>query len=112
MTRLKAKDLFQGMRLLKAIDFKEKSKEVLLAIAKDSTKTEQEKGIDFIMFLLNVATEQKCEKEIYNFLSGPFEMSAEEVESLDAIEFLENITKVADFNEWKDFFSKAVRGVK
>lgn len=112
MTKLKAKDLFQGIRLLKAIDFKEESAQFFADVIKDNSKTEQEKGMDFIMFLMDLATEQKCENEIYKFLASPFEMTSEEVANLDALDFLENVTKVANFNEWKDFFSKAVKAMK
>jgi len=53
--------------------------------------------------------EKNSEKVLYEFLAGPFEMKPEEVENMDPLEWMENMSKLADFKTWKAFFTTGVR---
>ena len=62
--------------------------------------------------MLEKAAEPKTEKEVYAFFAPIFEMKEEEIKKMDAIEFLESVTKIASLERWRDFFSLAVKSQK
>lgn len=71
-------DLFNVARVLNELDVKSD----IVSIC-EGTGTIQEKGFDVIFNILNKASQKDVEKRIYDVLSGPFEMTAQEVEKVD-----------------------------
>lgn len=105
MRKLKSSDLFAFARCIKNIGIKEEIQKV----AKESNTVGDiwEKGFDLIYSLFEKAIEKKSEGFIYEFLSGPFEMTSEEVENMDLLEMMEGVSQLADFKTWKAFFTTA-----
>lgn len=106
MRNLQAKDLFDAARVVKFI----KPHQVINEVYKDETidKTNaRATGIAIIFGVLEHATEKQCEDKIFEFLSGPMEMTAKEVAEMDHIELIESIFKIASLEKWKDFLSRA-----
>ncbi len=106
MRKLKTSDLFAMARCLKAIGLKDEIKK----IAMEANKVEDiaAKGFDYFYILFEKAVDKKSEKPIYEFLSNPFEMTAQEVENLELTELFKGISEVADIATWKAFFKTAV----
>lgn len=109
MRSLKTKDLFSAVRLIKEIGVREEIKKVALEKGEKDANTV---GFDLLFSIIEKATEKNTEQKLYEFLSGPFECEAKDVEEMDLLELLENITQVADINKWKDFLSKAAQLIK
>jgi hypothetical protein len=110
MRKLKTSDLFAFARCLKDIGLKDEIKKI--AMEANNVGDIAEKGFDYFYILFEKVTDNKSEQAIYEFLSGIFEMTPEEVEKMDPIEWLDNLTKIADFNAWKTFFTTAARLMK
>lgn len=105
MRKLKTSDIPSFCRCLKKIGLKDK----ILAVAKeaDSAKDVWDKGFDMIWGIFDLATEAEGEEALYEFLAGPFEMTAKEVEDLDIETLFNNFKHLADENNLAVFFKSA-----
>lgn len=57
-----------------------------------------------IVFMKQAGTDEN-RKKIYQFLSGPFEKTAEEMKAMPLIEVAKGLCQIADIDEWKAFLS-------
>lgn len=106
MRKLNTGDLFAFSRMVRKIGLKDKIKEVTMQA--DSVKDIAANGFDMIYTLFEVATEKQAEKEIYKFLSSPFECTEKEVEEMPIAQLFEQIKEVADIDTLKLFFKQAL----
>lgn len=107
MRKLNTGDLFKAARMIKKMGIKEDLEK--FAEKLDENATQEGAGVDLIMLILEKATENETERLIYEFLSGPFETKAEDVEKMDLFEMVETLFTVADVEKWKGLFQKALR---
>lgn len=105
MRKLKTPDLFAFIRTLKNIGIKDEIK--VLAKKEKNIKDAWSKGYELIWNILDKATEKKAEKHIYEFLSGPFELSAAEIEDLDISVLFDMLKQLAEENDLVGFFERA-----
>lgn len=110
MRKLKTSDIFTFARCLRDIGIKDEIKQI--AIEANNVGDIAEKGFDYFYILFEKVTENNSEQAIYEFLSGIFEMTPDEVANMDPIEWLDNMTKIADIKAWKTFFTTAARLMK
>lgn len=103
MRNLQTKDLFNLARLINKLDIKEEIKNI------DFKKSQEEAGFDLIFIILNKANDKGIENAVYQFLSGPFEISEEEVSCLDPLELVKNLFEIASIDKWRAFIKQAVR---
>lgn len=108
MRDLQTKDIFAFVRVLNKIGVKEELKQKATAPTADVESV----GYDIIFMLLEKAAEPEAEKEIYSFLAPIYEKTVEELKSMDAIEFMESLTKIASIERWQSFFSSAAKLMK
>lgn len=101
MRNLQNKDVFAIGRIISKANLKEELKEI--TINKDADV--ESMGFDILFALFTSCSEKEVEQEIYTFFADIFEMTAEEVSSLDPLETIELMKKVADWKKWKTFFS-------
>lgn len=101
MRNLQNKDVFAIGRIISKANLKEELKSITIEKETDV----ETMGFDILFALLTHCSEKEVEIEIYNFLADLFEMSVEEVSSLDPLETLEKMKKIADWKKWKTFFS-------
>lgn len=113
MRTLQTRDIFSACRLLSAIGAKEELKE--LASKAEENKDKKSKfdtGFDFIFGIIEMATAENAEKEVYGFIADIFECDWEAVRDMDPMELFEKLEKVADFGKWKDFFKRVAALMK
>lgn len=110
MRKLVTADVFSLCRCLKNIGVKEQFRTI--AQDADSAADVWNKGFDLIWGLFDVATETNGENEVYNFLSGPFEMTPEEVKQLPIDMLLDNMRQMVTENNLSIFFKSAARLMK
>lgn len=110
MRKLKTSDIPAFCRCLKKIGVKDQ----IQAISKeaDSAKDMWDKGFDLIWGIFDLATEAEGENALYEFLAGPFEMSAKEVADLDFEILFANLKQLADENNLTVFFKSAAKLMK
>lgn len=110
MRKLKTSDIPAFCRCLKQIGIKDKIQE----IARDSTNTEDafKRGFDLLWSIFDLATESAGEQHLYEFLAGPFEMTAQEVADLEISTLLDNLKQLAAENDLTGFFKYAGRLMK
>ena len=108
MRDLQTSDIFAFVRLLNKIGIKEDIKSKAL----QQTADIESLGYDIIFMLMEKAAEPSAEKEIYAFFAPIFEISEKEIREMDAIEFLEKITKIASVERWRDFFTSVAKLTK
>lgn len=108
MRKLKTTDLCAAIQLVaKHEDLKNEIKETL-----DSTDTEKLSandmplGVDVIWVILNNMSNPKGCELICNFLAGPFECTAKEVEDMEIDELINNLEILVTENNLYDFFAK------
>lgn len=110
MRKLKTSDIPSLCRSLKKLGLREKFKE--LAQNADNAGDLWNRGFDLIWELFDAATDGTGETAIYEFLAGPFEMTAQEVADLDLDELFSNCQKLATENNLGAFFKSAARLMK
>lgn len=110
MRKLKTSDIPVFCRCAKKLGVKD----AIQSIAKesDTMKDIWEKGFDLIWSLFDAATEHDGEMCIYEFLAGPFEMTAEDVRDLDMDVLIGNIQQLIRENNLVTFFKFAAVSMK
>ncbi len=110
MRKLKTADIPVFCRCVKRLGMKDKIREI--AQAADSIQDVWSFGFDFVWDLFDIATEQTGEMALYEFLSGPFEMTPEEVRDLDLDVLIPNVQKLVQENNLAGFFKFAAASMK
>lgn len=108
MRNLQTPDIFAFVRMLNKIGIKDELK--AKAISQDANV--ESLGYDIIFMVLEKLSDKEAESEIYTFFAPIFETSEEELKSMDAIEFLDSVTKIASIERWKAFFSSVAKLMK
>lgn len=108
MRKLNFGDSFKAARLIKELNLKEELKE----IASNQEQDQYESGVEIIYTILEKGTTKDCEQRIYDFLSGPLEITPEEVKELELFEVVDKIFKIADIEKWKVFIQSVAKLTK
>ena len=124
--RLQSKDIFLMTKIISKIGLSEfaalyqngSAKDAISALISKKASEKAKKDDDFISIGIEIAMElaevvltnmNKCENEIYQLLSNVSNLSVKEVETLDAVIFLEMIIEFVQKEEFKDFFKVVSR---
>lgn len=110
MRKLKTSDIPVLSRCLKKLGLKEQFRE--LALKSNNAADMWTNGFDFIWNLFDAATEKSGESALYEFLSGPFEMTPKQVADLDLDILIEHMQKLVKENNLGTFFNIAARLMK
>ena len=110
MRKLKTCDIPALCRSLKKLGVKEQFKD--LAQKANNAKDVWTYGFDLVWDLFDAVTEETGEFAIYEFLAGPFEMTAAEVSDLDLDVLLSNLKQMAEENNLITFFKSAAKSMK
>jgi len=104
MRKLQSSDLFATLRVIKKANLKEEIKPIIKK-ASEGEMDLKDVGIEGMLGVVEILTEKKAEKAIYEVLAGPFEITVDEVEKMDLIELAENLETLAQENDLKRFFT-------
>ena len=110
MRKLKTSDIPALCRCIKRIGLKEQFRAI--AQNADSAADVWDQGFDIVWTLIDAATEKEGESAIYEFLAGPFEMTAQQVADLDLEVMMANIKQLAAENNLATFFNVAAGSMK
>ena len=110
MRKLKTADIPVFCRCLKRIGAKDLIKNV--AQQAENARDVWSFGFDALWDLFDLATEKGGENAIYEFLAGPFEMSAKEVADLELDVLMSNLKQLADENNLSGFFKSATASMR
>lgn len=105
MRKLKTRDIPAACRCLKHLGIKDDIRK--LAQNSKSIKDAWDRGFELLWRIFDLATENAGESQIYSFLAGPFEMTAEEVADLDMAELIANLKQLCEENDMGLFFKNA-----
>ena len=114
MRRLKTKDVFAAMRLVKEAGLRDEVKRIALLVRQNKKLKIEDVGSDFIIGAFEGLCSAGAEKKAYIFLSGPFEMEPEEIENMDFMELtkkLKEFSKIESKEEWKAFFDAVANSI-
>lgn len=64
-----------------------------------------------MMVLIKEAATESSRRKIYEFLSGPFEIPAEELRGMPFLEFCKGLAQIAEVGEWEAFI-RSVQATK
>lgn len=103
MRKLNTSDIFAALRVIRAANLREEIKPLLKRAAEGSASLE-DVGIDGIISAMEMMAEKKAERAVYEVLSGPLEISADEVAALDILDFAQKVEQIAKENDLKAFF--------
>ena len=104
MRKLKTTDVFEALRLIQKSGLKQQLVPVIEQIANEGLSMERA-GITGILTVFEVFAEKKCEDLIYQFLAGPFCCTPKEVGDWDLDTLAANLTKLAEENNLRSFFT-------
>ena len=112
MRPLNNSDLFSFARLIKKARIKDEVKELTLSINNLDEINTESFGYDVLFTIIEAAAEKDTEQYVYEFLSGPLEMTPEELAKADPVETIEKVMQIADVERWKAFFTSAANLTK
>lgn len=110
MRKLKTSDIPAFCRCLKNIGIKEEVKKI--AQEANTAQDAWSKGFDLLWNIFDLATEKKGEAHLYEFLSGIYETSPQELEDMPLDEFMDGMRKISAENNLLGFFSSAARSMR
>ena len=113
MRSLKTSDIFSMCRVLSKIGVREE----IHAVAKAAEESKGKKvkfdfGFDLLFGIIEKATQENAENEIYKFIGDIFECEWESVRDMDPIELMDKLEEVADIEKWKNFFKRVAALMK
>ena len=112
MRALNNSDLFSFARLIKKAKIKDEIKKLTLSINNINEINTESFGYDVLFTIIEAAAEKESEQYVYEFLSGPLEMTPEELAKADPVDTIEKVMQIADVEKWKAFFTSAASLMK
>lgn len=112
MRKLGNEDIFAIGRILSKANIKEEIKKVAVDRNIKSESDMEQLGFDLLFTILVSCSDRSVETEIYQLLSSVFECEIEDVKKMDPIETFNKIKEVADWSEWKTFFSLGAKSMR
>ena len=113
MRSLQTSDIFSACRLLSKIGVREEIRSVAMqAEESKEKKVKVDLGFDMLFGILEKATKEDSEEEIYKFIASLLEKDWHEIRIMDPIELLDQLGKVADIEKWKNFFKRVAALMK
>lgn len=112
MRNLGNEDIFAIGRILSKANLKEEIKKVSTGRDIKSESDMEQLGFDLLFTILINCSDRAVESEIFELLSSLFECEVEEVKKMNPIETFNKIKEIADWKEWKAFFSLGVKSMK
>jgi len=96
-------DLFRAARAVKSSGLRDRLKQTLLVIDKNDLKSA---GIDTILTIIEAFAEKGAENALYEVFAGPFEMTADQVASMELSELMDCLDGLAKDPGMADFFKR------
>lgn len=113
MRNLRTSDIFSACRLLNGIGVREEIREVARQAEESKTKKAKvDMGFDLLFGIIEKATQENAEKEIYKFIADLFECEWESVRDMAPIEMFNKLQECISIEEWKNFFKCVARLMK
>lgn len=112
MRNLGNEDIFAIGRILSKANLKDEIKKVATGRDIKSESDMEQLGFDLLFTILINCSDRAVESEIFELLSSLFECEVEEVKKMNPIETFNKIKEIADWKEWKAFFSLGVKSMK
>jgi NMD protein affecting ribosome stability and mRNA decay len=116
MRKLAFHDVFSALRLMMAMEQDGTVKstvEKIVKTRKDSAEGETAEtleklvGVDILFYIMERAADAGVERKVYEFLAGPFELTADEVEGMDLDTLQKNLAQLVKDNDVIGFFVSA-----
>lgn len=104
MRKLITQDVFNALRAIKKANLREELKPIL-KLAGSGNLNIEDVGLEGMLSVIEIFSEKKSEKAIYEVLSGPFEKTVEEIENMNLIDLAENLEAIVGENDIKRFFT-------
>ncbi len=104
MRKLQTQDVFNALRAISKANLKEEIKPILKQASAEGVNVE-DVGIEGILGLIEIFSQNKSEHAIYDVLAGPFEMEAKQIETMDILTLAENLETLSKENDLKRFFT-------
>jgi len=105
MRKLNFSDLFATARVVRASGMRPELKKIIKDFSVKGSFDIEDIGMDGLLTVLECLAERNAEEAIYIALSGPFEMTPDEVSSLSADELFDRFKQLSEDNDIKGFFT-------
>lgn len=114
MRNLRTSDVFNALRVIAAAGMKDEVKRIALMVQQGKFNAE-EVGLEFILGVIEKIAGRGVEKEFYNFIGNILEVepgSIEEMDPMDLIDNIKELSAVIDADRWKNFFISVAKLMK
>ena len=108
MRKLNTSDVFAMARIVRASGIRNEIRDLIHRVAGTDESTASV-GIEGFLVIMEACAERKSERAIYEALSGPFEMTADEVALLELDELERRFSLLNEENNLKHFFDLVSR---
>lgn len=115
MRQLKTSDLFSAMRVVKAAGIKDEIKRIALENESKKDVNVREVGAELVLSIVEGLAEKNAEEKFYEFLAGPLEMPAGEIQDLPFTALIEKFKELSSMmapEGWTNFFKSLAAMIK
>lgn len=113
MRTLKTEDLFNALRVVKAIGVKDEIVELATALNGKTKQSQEEIGAKLLLGVLANCGDDAAEAAFYKFISGPTEKTPDELKNMELMDFavlLREMIAFIDLEAWRGFF-QSLKGI-
>lgn len=111
MKKLKTSDLFAALRVVSAAGLRTELKPILVKASKGEKVDVGDIGVDAALAIMEGAAKTGTERALYEFLSKPWEVPADEIAELDIKAFIGKFKEMAEVNDLGAFFGELARSI-
>lgn len=115
MRNLNGHDVFMALRVLKKIGVKDELMELAQNMRDGKVESQEKVGARLIFGVLANAGDEEAERAFFEFLAGPLETPAKELEEMDLLDLGDVIDKYIsemDRERWSAFFRSLAASLK
>lgn len=103
MRKLNTADVFAMARIIRASGVREELREMIHRVA-DQGLSMESVGIEGVLVIVEAVAEKKAEHAMYEALSGPFEVAAEEIAAMELDALIDSLEQLHQENDLQRFF--------
>lgn len=109
MRKLQTHDIFMALKVINAAQIKDEVKRIAMLTQNGKQLKVKEVGVEFILGCLEKISGTEAEQSIYELLSGPMQIEAEEIKTMDPFDLVDKIEELGEFigkDKIKNFFKR------
>lgn len=107
MRKINTEDCLKACTLVNTLGIRDEVKSIMSMVRSGGSVSPENVGIELFLNILSHAGTEACRRALYDFLSGPLEISSKEVAESDPFDLYDKIVECVQLtgkDRWLNFF--------